>query len=205
MRFDVGANRAAVQAAELVNLWSDDALDAASFAAVYDVHAVRAALDDAALEGLAALAADLATVFRGPDAREAVNRLLAEVELRPHLTDHDDRGHHLHYEAASAGLTERVRANTLMGLAVLLCDEHDRIGTCAAARCDRAWVDTSRNARRRFCSTACANRTHVAEHRARRRDGAGKVGRDGAGRVGRDGAGKVGRDGANPNRREGSG
>lgn len=170
MRFDVGANRAAVQAAELVNLWSDDRLDPAAFAEVYDVTGVREALDDAALADLEVLAADLATVFRGVDARAAVNRLLAEVELRPHLTDHDDRGHHLHYEAASASLPERVRANTLMGLAVLLCDEHDRIGTCDAARCERAWVDTSRNARRRFCSTGCANRTHVAEHRARRRE-----------------------------------
>ena len=169
MRFDVGANRAAVQAAELVNLWSDAALDADAFAEVYDVTGVRAALDDDALAALATLAEDLAVVFRGDDARAAVNRLLAEVELRPHLTDHDDRGHHLHYEAPTASLAERVRANTLMGLAVLLCDENERIGTCDAARCDRAWVDTSRNARRRFCSTACANRTHVAAHRARQR------------------------------------
>ena len=170
MRFDVGANRAAVQAAELVNLWADDRLDAAAFAEVYDVTEVRAALDDTAVADLAVLAADLAAVFRGEDPRAVVNDLLAAVELRPHLTDHDDRGHHLHYEAPRAGLVERVRANTLMGLAALLCDEHERIGTCDAERCQRAWVDTSRNARRRFCSTACANRTHVAAHRARQRD-----------------------------------
>lgn len=169
MRFEVGANRAAVQAAELVNLWSDHHLDAASFARVYDIGGVRAALDEEALVHLADLAGELAEVFRAESPREVVNRLLAEVELRPHLTDHDDRGHHLHYEAPDADLSERVRANTLMGLAVLLCDEHERIGTCDAERCDRAWVDTSRNARRRFCSTGCANRTHVAAHRARQR------------------------------------
>ena len=170
MRFDVGANRAAVQAAELVNLWADGRLDAGAFAEVYDVTEVREALDDTAVADLAVLAADLAAVFRGHDPRAVVNDLLAAVELRPHLTDHDDRGHHLHYEAPQAGLVERVRANTLMGLAALLCDEHERIGTCDAVRCERAWVDTSRNARRRFCSTACANRTHVAAHRARQRD-----------------------------------
>ena len=170
MRFDTGANRAAVQAAELVNLWSDGRLDAAAFADVYDVTGVREGLDDAALADLAALAGDLAAVFRSEDARVVVNELLAAVELRPHLTDHDDRGHHLHYEAPNADLVERVRANTLMGLAVLLCDEHERIGTCDARRCERAWVDTSRNARRRFCSTTCANRTHVAAHRARQRE-----------------------------------
>lgn len=172
MRFDVAANLAAVQAAALVNLWSDDQLDAAAFADVYDVSGVREALDEEALVDLAVLAEELADVFGCDDPRAEVNRLLARVELRPHLTDHDDRGHHLHYEAASADLVDRVRANTLMGLAVLLCDEHDRIGTCDAERCERAWVDTSRNARRRFCSTACANRTHVAAHRARRRDDA---------------------------------
>jgi predicted RNA-binding Zn ribbon-like protein len=169
VRFDVGANRAAVQAAELVNLWADGQLDAAAFAAVYDVSGVREALDEQALAQLEDLAEDLADVFGGEEPRAAVNRLLARVEVRPHLTDHDDRGHHLHYEAPAAGLVERVRANTLMGLAALLCDEHERIGTCDAERCARAWVDTSRNARRRFCSTSCANRTHVAAHRARRR------------------------------------
>lgn len=172
MRFDVAANLAAVQAAELVNLWSDGRLDAGTFADVYEVSGVREALDAQAVSDLAVLAAELSEVFRAADPRAEVNDLLARVELQPHLTDHDDRGHHLHYEAATAGLVERVRANTLMGLAVLLCDEHERIGTCDADRCDRAWVDTSRNARRRFCSTACANRTHVAAHRARQRDDA---------------------------------
>lgn len=171
MRFEVGANRAAVQAAELVNLWADHALDEDAFASVYDIGGVRDALDEGVLADLAGLAGELADVFRSHEPREVVNRLLAAVEVRPHLTDHDDRGHHLHYEAATADLVERVRANTLMGLAVLLCDEHERIGTCDADRCARAWVDTSRNARRRFCSTACANRTHVAAHRARQRSG----------------------------------
>ena len=171
MRFEVGANRAAVQAAELVNLWTDGDLDAESFARLYDVRAVSDHLDDAAVTQLATLADELAEVFRGTDARGVVNALLSAVEVRPHLTDHDDRGFHLHYEAPAADLVERVRANTLMGLAVLLCDELDRIGTCDAERCGRAWVDTSRNARRRFCSTACANRTHVAAHRARQRAG----------------------------------
>jgi len=171
VRFEVGANRAAVQAAELVNLWSGGGLDGEAFAQVYDIGGVREALDPDVLADLADLAGELAEVFRAADPRTAVNRLLAQVEVQPHLTDHDDRGHHLHYEAADADLVDRVRANTLMGLAVLLCDEHERIGTCDAERCDRAWVDTSRNARRRFCSTGCANRTHVAAHRARQRSG----------------------------------
>ncbi|WP_218158630.1 CGNR zinc finger domain-containing protein [Streptosporangium canum] len=33
--------------------------------------------------------------------------------------------------------------------------------------CDVAYVDTSRNGRRRFCSTRCSNRVYVADHRRR--------------------------------------
>ncbi|WP_405875666.1 CGNR zinc finger domain-containing protein [Streptomyces xanthophaeus] len=37
-----------------------------------------------------------------------------------------------------------------------------------AGRCDRVYADTSRNAARQFCSTACQNRTKAAAFRARR-------------------------------------
>jgi predicted RNA-binding Zn ribbon-like protein len=170
MRFEIGANRAAAQAAELVNLVACDALDEASFLSFYEVGGLEQVLDAHALAELRELGRRLAVVFGGDAPRDAVNAMLAEVEVRPHVTDHDDRGPHLHYESPEAGLVARVRANTLMGLAVLLCDEHRRVGTCDAHGCGRAWVDTSRNARRRFCSAVCANRTHVAAHRARRRD-----------------------------------
>ncbi|WP_235619177.1 CGNR zinc finger domain-containing protein [Embleya scabrispora] len=42
-----------------------------------------------------------------------------------------------------------------------------RLGLCGAPRCDRAYVDTSRNAGRQFCSTACQNRVKAAAFRAR--------------------------------------
>jgi predicted RNA-binding Zn ribbon-like protein len=45
-------------------------------------------------------------------------------------------------------------------------DQQDRLGVCAAPRCDRVYVDTSRNATRRFCSTACQNRVKAAAFRA---------------------------------------
>ena len=45
----------------------------------------------------------------------------------------------------------------------------DRLGVCDAARCDRVYVDTSRNGARRFCSTACQNRTKAAAFRTRSR------------------------------------
>jgi predicted RNA-binding Zn ribbon-like protein len=43
-----------------------------------------------------------------------------------------------------------------------------RLGVCQAAQCDRVYVDTSRNAARQFCSTACQNRAKAAAFRARR-------------------------------------
>jgi predicted RNA-binding Zn ribbon-like protein len=44
---------------------------------------------------------------------------------------------------------------------------HGRLGVCSAERCDRVYVDTSRNGSRRFCSTACQNRVKAAAFRAK--------------------------------------
>lgn len=169
MRFDEGANKAAEQAAELVNLVREDALDAAAFHSLREVSDEPGPVDADVLARLVDLGHALAPVFSGAEPRGTVNALLAQVRVTPHVTDHDDRGPHLHFEPPGAGVAERFEANALMGLAALLCDDHQRLGTCAAEGCRNAWVDTSRNARRRFCSPACANRTHVAAHRARRR------------------------------------
>ncbi|GAB3426303.1 hypothetical protein GCM10027569_65300 [Flindersiella endophytica] len=46
-----------------------------------------------------------------------------------------------------------------------------RLGVCAAGQCDRVYVDTSRNATRQFCSTACQNRVKAAAFRARQASG----------------------------------
>ena len=48
-----------------------------------------------------------------------------------------------------------------------------RLGVCAAERCDRVYVDLSRNGAKRFCSTACQNRAKAAAFRVRSRGGAG--------------------------------
>jgi predicted RNA-binding Zn ribbon-like protein len=42
-----------------------------------------------------------------------------------------------------------------------------RLRLCAAADCRNVHVDLSKNRSRRFCSTACANRTNVAAYRTR--------------------------------------
>jgi predicted RNA-binding Zn ribbon-like protein len=101
------------------------------------------------------------------DRPDLVNDLLAAAACRPYITTHDGKPPHLHYSAADAGPVGRVRAYTAGGLAHLVCEAPDRLGLCSREGCEMAYVDTSRNGRRRFCSTRCATRVHVAEHRAR--------------------------------------
>lgn len=107
---------------------------------------------------------------RVEDAMALLNRLMLEVPMHPHLSDHEPHGLHMHYAPPSSRLPHRFRATTLMNLAELIV-EHGlgRTGVCAAEGCDRVYADTSRAGRRRFCSESCANRTNVAAFRARRR------------------------------------
>lgn len=124
-------------------------------------------------EALQAWSRRLRTVFdvdTPAAAAVAVNALLADVAIEPHLTDHDGRGWHLHYTPPEADLLDRVRATTAVAMAMLVSDYGiDRHGRCAADGCNRVFADTSRNAARRYCSSACANRSAVAAHRARRK------------------------------------
>jgi hypothetical protein len=126
--------------------------------------------------GLRLWAGHLHEVFAAPDAAEAgriLNQLLDAVTAHPYLTDHDGRGLHLHYAPPEASTLHRVQASTAMGLATLVCDYGvTRSGVCRAAGCECVYVDVSRNAQRRFCSEACANRTNVAAFRARARNAA---------------------------------
>ncbi|MCY7340393.1 MAG: CGNR zinc finger domain-containing protein [Pseudonocardia sp.] len=104
------------------------------------------------------------------EAAVAVNALLLDVRIEPHLTCHDGDGWHLHYTAPEAGVVDRMRATTAFALAMLVSEYGvDRHGHCAADGCARVYADTSRNAARRYCSSACANRTAVAAHRTRAR------------------------------------
>jgi predicted RNA-binding Zn ribbon-like protein len=100
---------------------------------------------------------------------DLVNGLLADSACRPFISSHDDLPPHLHYASESDDRVRRVQAYTAGGLAHLVCDDPGRIGACAREDCETVYVDTSRNGRRRYCSTRCATRVHVAEHRDRQR------------------------------------
>jgi CGNR zinc finger len=126
--------------------------------------------------GLRLWASHLHEVFAADAAGEAgriLNQLLDAITAHPYITDHDGRGLHLHYAPPEASTLHRVQASTAMGLANLVCDYGiTRLGVCRAAGCECVYVDVSRNAQRRFCSEACANRTNVAAFRARARNAA---------------------------------
>lgn len=114
----------------------------------------------------------LRPVFTASDVDTAVrlvNALLDDSASKPYISRHDGRPPHLHYASEHDDAVARVCALTAAGVAHLLCDDPQRLGHCGRSGCEVVYVDTSRNGRRRFCSTRCANRTRVAEHRDRQR------------------------------------
>jgi predicted RNA-binding Zn ribbon-like protein len=98
---------------------------------------------------------------------ELLNELLNETTTTHYISTHDGRAPHLHYAHEDAPTDERVKAYTAAGLAALFCEDAGRIGCCDRDACDLVFVDTSRNGRRRFCSTRCSTRVHVTAYRAR--------------------------------------
>ena len=98
-----------------------------------------------------------------------VNAMLREGGALPQLVAHDGWGYHLHATAPDAPLADRMLVEAAMAfLDVVRQDELDRLRTCEAEDCHGVLVDLSRNRARRYCSTTCANRVHVAAFRARR-------------------------------------
>jgi predicted RNA-binding Zn ribbon-like protein len=101
-------------------------------------------------------------------AARRVNELLDRTGARPTLDKHDGEPWHLHFHGRDNSLVTGWAAGCATGLAVVLGSSlHGRLGVCTAPRCDRVYVDTSRNGTRRFCSAACQNRVKAAAFRAR--------------------------------------
>lgn len=129
----------------------------------------RSAGDEDLAEVLAFLA-EWVGIVDAPDAatRAArLNVLLAASAAYPRLTDHVGTGWHVHYRDDDMPLAGVVRALVGVGTALHLTGRGmDRLGRCAAQRCERVFADVSRTGRRRYCSPACANRDAVRRHRA---------------------------------------
>lgn len=110
------------------------------------------------------------------DARvvQLLNEALQRYPITPRISDHDNQRWHLHVGDNQTSVPAVIAAEALFGLAVLVSTAGpDRLGRCAATGCGRAFVDTSANHSRRYCSTRCATRTNVAAHRRRASQPAG--------------------------------
>ena len=129
------------------------------------------------VSGLAALAARLRAVFddvNGGDLDRAagrLNHLLAAHPAYPYLAK-EGRVWRLHHHPADADLVPMATAICAEALArVIGAGSADRLGTCTADKCERVFLDSSKNGSRRFCSTTCQNRVKASAFR--RRHGAG--------------------------------
>jgi predicted RNA-binding Zn ribbon-like protein len=123
--------------------------------------------------GQAATTADLVRAVAVATSRDEVvtrlNELLSRARPQPYATDHDG-DLHLHYARPDVPLLEQLTTTVAMGLSqVVVQHGWQRIGVCSAEGCDDVYVDTSRNASRRYCSNTCASRSTVAAYRARQR------------------------------------
>lgn len=153
---------------------SGDGLPAAVTAVLRAANPGYGPVPAAAAAGLRAAAAEFRAVFeavaRGDvdAAAGQVNGLLRRTGARPALDRHDGEGWHLHFHGADDGLADGWAAGCATGLAIVLgTEDRGRLGVCTAPRCDRVYVDASRNGTRKFCSTACQNRVKTAAFRSR--------------------------------------
>lgn len=113
--------------------------------------------------------ADASAARDGAAAVVALNQLLAKHPIRPMISGHDESSWHLHVYDESGSASETICAEALFGLAMLVAEHGPtKIGRCAATDCDNAFIDTSANASRRFCSTRCSTRMNVAALRRRK-------------------------------------
>lgn len=125
-------------------------------------------------ESLAETAVKLRTVFESVQAGDLstaaahVNHLLMETGARPQLDHYQPGGWSMHFHGRDDTVAVGWAAGFASGLALAIGSAFvGRLGVCEATRCDRVYVDASRNGARRFCSTACQNRAKATAFRAR--------------------------------------
>ncbi len=172
MQFNTYTVAGAHIAAWLVNNPSPDPSALAAVLVSYDVH--QPVATTAQMRALRPWTQRLRGLFEAGTVTgkaERADALLIAADCRPRLVSHGaGLPFHLHYAPVRTGLTARVKALTAAGLAHIIDNgEGSRLGACSREGCGTAFVDTSRNGRRHFCSVRCANQVNVANHRLRQR------------------------------------
>jgi predicted RNA-binding Zn ribbon-like protein len=109
---------------------------------------------------------------RADDAAAIVNGLLGETGARLQLDRVPGEPWQVHFHGANDTYGVGWAAGCATALALAIGSElAGRLGVCVAPRCDRVYVDASRNAVRRFCSAQCQSRVKAAAFRARHESG----------------------------------
>ncbi|WP_243400283.1 CGNR zinc finger domain-containing protein [Arthrobacter glacialis] len=157
-------------AAELVNLVASGRWTIELAQVILGDHQIRrASLTETVDVLLQAWAVRLRSAFAAADVESrcaAINELLEEGAARAYLTTHDRLRPHLHFAAENDDVVARVKAVTAGGLAIFTVEsEGGRLGVCAKVGCEIAFVDTSRNGLRAYCSARCGNSDAVRRHR----------------------------------------
>jgi predicted RNA-binding Zn ribbon-like protein len=175
MNYDTYASNAVELAIDLAN--ADRSADAWAhdFLRVHDEwFAPGSARDLTADEAVAAgsvaeLVRAVAVAQTQAEVLDRLNDLLSRAHPQPYATDHDGELH-LHYSPPEAPVLEQLTTTVAMGLSQVVAQHGwQRLGVCSAEGCADVYVDTSRNASRRYCSNTCASRSTVAAYRARRK------------------------------------
>jgi predicted RNA-binding Zn ribbon-like protein len=171
MQFNTYTTAGAHIACWLANNRQADAAALSEVLAAYDVH--EPVLSAAQARSLRAWASRLRAVFEATALAakaEQTDALLIDARCQPRLLRHGEGlPFHLHYASVRDDVAARVRALTAGGLAHVIDDGFGgRLGSCRRPGCGVAFIDTSRNGGRKFCSVRCANQVNVARHRARR-------------------------------------
>lgn len=172
MQFNTYTVAGAHAAAWLVNHPAPDAAALTAELRRHEVHEPTATAAEAAeLQGWAARLRAVFEAATVPDKAGLADALLTAADCRPRLVSHGGgKPFHLHFAPAESGLAARVRALTAAGLAhVIDGGGGSRLRACDRPGCGVAFLDTSRNGRRRFCSVRCANQVNVTNHRRRTR------------------------------------
>lgn len=124
---------------------------------------------------LAQTARELRQVFEAASvnhidaAAVVLNGLLRSNGARPQLDRIEGESWQVRFHGTDDSIAAAWGAGCATGLAMVIGGGlAGRLGVCKATRCDRVYVDVSRNASRQFCSRACQNRAKTAAFRARR-------------------------------------
>lgn len=133
----------------------------------------RASLTSSTSESLQDWAGRLRAAFEAIDVGtrcRVINGLLDAGAMRAYLSTHDQLRPHLHFAPDDDDVLARVEAVTAGGLAIFAVESDGaRLGICARNSCGIAFVDTSRNGLRSYCSARCGNNDAVQRHRKAQR------------------------------------